>query len=633
MSSFQDKSAIVVAVDSSGAVRQLMTDVIRQCGFEKVQAFATLQDALNMMEVERVDWIITPMGLDQEIHALHLLKICSEVPELAHVRTTVLVEETELYSLPIAFELGAFSWINKPFTKDSFLQELQSNLEILENNEWDATLTAATYIRKILTEEKRFQPLLELEKSLLNLYPGHPELLLQLATPQFETGHKTEAKLTLNQVKLIDPNMESAVSESAQRLFGEEGLDLTDEEKESTAGANILGLKDCIVVDSDEASASSVEDALKDLGAENVHRFTDGESALEFISSYEGEPSAIIHEWRIPKVTGPLFIQRVRQAGKYTAPLIVLSSLIEKNDQPLVKEMGVANISSKPFSKKDFITDLIWTIQQERLPTETQTMERKLRQLMAAKNDKELAALKVRFTQDPKVPLSRKKTVEAEYAYHKKDFQKARDVGIEALKLAGDSIILLNLLGKILMQLQDFSAALACFKKAQTLSPLNIERLCAIAEAHSELGNTEEAQKTIDEANTLDPGNPVAQETEAKLAFSAGDYEKAKSLMTQLDSLNNIISFMNNKAVAMARCDLFDESIDLYRKALKSVPDDRQEIKAIVYYNMALAFLRNSELEEGLLQLERCLKLSNPKLAPKAKSLRSRVKHALDRFS
>ncbi len=44
---------------------------------------------------------------------------------------------------------------------------------------------------------------------------------------------------------------------------------------------------------------------------------------------------------------------------------------------PLIREMGVANVVQKPFDRTEFVKCLIWTIQQERMPTEQQTWKSK----------------------------------------------------------------------------------------------------------------------------------------------------------------------------------------------------------------------------------------------------------------
>ena len=79
------------------------------------------------------------------------------------------------------------------------------------------------------------------------------------------------------------------------------------------------------------------------MGVEDVIVCSDGEAGLEAIKGDE-EIDLIIQEWRIPKLTGPLFLQKAQEEGKESVPVVLLGSLIEEQDTPFVKEMGVANI-------------------------------------------------------------------------------------------------------------------------------------------------------------------------------------------------------------------------------------------------------------------------------------------------
>jgi CheY-like chemotaxis protein len=55
---FKDKSARVLLVDSSGPVRQLLSEVTKSIGFANSQAVASIQDAHNILETEQVDWLL-----------------------------------------------------------------------------------------------------------------------------------------------------------------------------------------------------------------------------------------------------------------------------------------------------------------------------------------------------------------------------------------------------------------------------------------------------------------------------------------------------------------------------------------------------------------------------------------------
>ena len=149
--SFQDRSAKVLVIDQSGAVRQLMTDVIRAQGFETITGVSSIKDAVGVLEVEPIDWIVAPlMKVKNEINAMQLIRLISERPVLKKTRVSLLLEEAELSVLNKAFELGLLSWFEKPFNKDSLQKAIADFLETFEKCEWNDTRLSSWYLREHL---------------------------------------------------------------------------------------------------------------------------------------------------------------------------------------------------------------------------------------------------------------------------------------------------------------------------------------------------------------------------------------------------------------------------------------------------------------------------------------------------
>ncbi len=625
MRSFEKRDLIVAAIDSSGAARQLLTDVIKAAGFTSVSGMTSVKDVIERLEVEEVDWVILPMG-DEAENGLSFLKLCTLHPKLRSTKVTLLADEKDKELLGTAFELGLISYFDKPFTKDSLANDLGQFMGLMEQNKWNETLTSAEYLRRYLREGDLYAEWIQFEKSLQSLFPGDPQILCYLAEPLSKSGRTDEAKGALRQALLLDSSFQTKVQELTDKFFGAGAtLKVGESEKE-----NVLSIESVVIVDSDESIRNSVKAIFAELGVTAVHDFDNGETALAHIKE-NPNPGIIIQEWRLPKVTGPLFIQRAITEGAPATPFVVLSSLVKPEDFPLIKEMGVASLANKPLDRSAFLKNIVYTIQQERLPTEHSTKERKIRSLIKAKKKSEAQKLIEEFMAEPSVSPPQRKLIEAEWYFFVNEHEKCRDACIEVIKTSGDSIIALNLLGKSLMMLRDFSAALKCMKKAQSLSPMNIERLCAIAEAHTELGQKEEAAAAINQASDIDPDSKVVAESKVSLAMASGNTEEARKLMGKLDSLDGIVAYMNNKAVALAKCDLLEEGIDQYRKTLEALPDNAGPIKAQVLYNFALAYARSGDLEEAKITGQLALSAKpKPSLKAKIDSLVQRLKKAIE---
>ncbi|RZA18463.1 MAG: hypothetical protein EOP10_21070, partial [Proteobacteria bacterium] len=232
-----------------------------------------------------------------------------------------------------------------------------------------------------------------------------------------------------------------------------------------------------------------------------------------------------------------------------------------------------------------------------RRPTDKIALERKIRQSLSQKKFEEAEVTLNLYLADPAIGMGHKQLVRGELAYAKAEYEKARDFCVEAMKNGGESILVLNLLGKTMLQLRVLDTALKCFERAQKLAPQNIERLCQMAEIHAELDHTEEADALLEKVDDIDKTGDKADESRAKIALAKGDPNSAKSIMSSLDSIDSVISYMNNRAIAMARCGMVGEGIDQYRKTIDSIPDNQPEMKSIVLYNLALAYLRDDKAE------------------------------------
>lgn len=623
----QDRTARVVVVESSGAARQLVTSIARSTGFANVEGFPSLLDLINFLETDQCDWIISSLDAESEgCNLLSLMNHCTFQPELQSVRFSALVGEQAKVFLLKAFELGLLGWHAKPFTKDSFAESFSQFLSYIDMYSGREDLVAAEYIRPILRENRAFDDWIKLEQNILNIHPGEVRLLVNLAEPYALKGMHSRACAILNQAKFLDPGISPYIDAKISTLGDK--ISFNTSELDSNPAINTLGVDNVVIVDSDETIQKALKDILQECGVRSINCFQDGKSAAEFVD-HNPDPGLVIHEWRLPKLSGPLFVQRIAMSGATNTPIIVLSSLIQAADMPLLKEMGVSTVVQKPFDRSEFLKALIWTLQEDRIPTDQGVTEIKIRKLLRAKRQDEAKALIAKFIANQSVPQHRKSLIEAELAYFHQDYVTARAAGLSALRNSGDSINALNLLGKTFMQLRDFPSALKCLQKAQNLSPNNIERLCQIAESQSELGESAASAETLSRAMDLDPDSTHIKEAQAKVAIKNGDTKSARCFMEKLNQLEDLVAYLNNKAVALAKCGQFDDSINQYLKTIEALPDSKPKLKSLVCYNLALALARASELEEALKYTNLALRKPSSKIKSKAKSLHNRLSQAL----
>lgn len=619
-----DKNGKVIVIDTSGAVRQMFHDLLKNCGFTSIVGVSSIKDAVGLLEVDPIEWIITPLFRESEINGLQLLNLLVKYPVLKRTKVSFILEAKEFDFIPHAYEKGMFCHFIKPFNKDTMTQEFDHLNKLCEKYS-HPTLVSIEYLEKHMIKEGKYKNLLELYSQVLELFPGNADLLFKQIKPNFNVGFKERAKSGIRQVRLISAEHQDKTKELAGELFGEDAQKILEgSDDEDGVTDDLLGINSCVVVDPDDASRQNIEKILTKLGVKNFHSFEDGEAAWEWINEQKSL-DLMLQEWRIPKLTGPLLLQRVRK--KFPAiSIIAVSSLLKESDMPLIKEMGILSMVSKPVDQELLIRTLIHTVQQNRLPSNIKVLEQKVFQLIEGKKIEEAEQYYLKFRETKDVPASLVAKIEAQFSYARGDYSHARDLAIDAFKTNKDSITLLNLLGKCLMQLKDFMTALKCFEKAQAMSPMNVQHLCSIAEVNQEMGRSEEANEALDQAKSVDEGNEMVTSTEVSVKLSRGETEAARKILGNLSSVSNVISYLNNKAVAYTKSGQVENGLELYNKTLEAIPEDNIEFKAVVSYNLALACIRQDKFEEALESLQTVVSFGKTKVYTKANSLIKRIK-------
>lgn len=628
----EKRTASVVIIDPASSRRSMLSDVVRNAGFHSVNPMPSGKDLLAYLEVETPEWLLLPLQAGDGVNALQVLRILSQRVRFCNTRVSLFLTTEERECLPLAFELGLLSWHNAAYSRDEAEPQMTAFLSRCEAFGWNDPLIAADYLREFLVEKRAYRHLGALYHQLLDLFPGTASIVLRLAEVQLMDGHIKDGQVSLHQAELLNSSLKP-VTESMRRRYLDDsqtgddffGDDSFETETRSAGKTNVLGIETCVVVDPDSAVQYAIENLLRDAGVPDVRSFSDGLSAWNWLKSNPA-PGLIMHEWRLPELTGPLLLQRLRQESALVqVPIVVASSLIRKTDVGLVQEMGVSAVLDKPFDQESFFRTVVSTLQQQRCPTEQVTLERRIRQLLDASQRSEALRLIVQLEADPQIAAESKLAMRAELAFHDKNFTQARDLALSALKVLGDSLQLLSLLGKCLLKTGQTDSALKCFGRAQEMSPTNLERLCRMAEAEMDRGNANAAAEIIAQAKMIDKQYSGVLATEAGIAIAIGDHEKAVTVISQLESVGKLLAFTNNRAIALTLSGRFEEGIDLYQKTLAALPLPWARTHDAVAYNLGLAHARYGDLNKALESLQRVQRTPGTAFAKKADALSARI--------
>ncbi|RZA12316.1 MAG: response regulator, partial [Proteobacteria bacterium] len=340
-------------------------------------------------------------------------------------------------------------------------------------------------------------------------------------------------------------------------------------------------------------------------------------------------PDLIISEWQLPEIPGPIFLYKLRNRLELNVPIVIVNSQINERESPWIKELDISCLVAKPIIGRELFQAVVWTMQQSKGPSDIQSLKTKLK-IYSKRQDKELGRIRHTYMQHPMLMESDRMLMEAQLSYDAGCFLHAKKYALDAVLRAGDPREALEILSKSLMKLREFDAALRCLENVTVLSPYNVSYLCEIAECHLENGDDVKYENYLDQARDIDPEAQIVIETEAKGAMKRGHTETAKKLLQSLKSFKEVLAFMNNRAVALIQVGNHKEGLDLYQKALASIPDGQHEVRSLISYNLGLGLARSQQLEEAVDALETATLTKNDNRLRKAKSLKARILKALE---
>lgn len=619
---------IVIIIEANGSVRQSLTEIIKEAGFQKITSVPTAKDAIQVLEVGPADWIIAPLAAEDPINGMHLLKLITLEPRLRNTMMTFLWDEGGDETILLqGFELGLTSYFQKSFVRNSLADSFKQLFETFAFWQWDTTLVAAEYIRQSLVKQSLHNDRFALEDDLLNLYPASPQILLNMAEAEFYLDHPSPARILLAQAELIDETL----AVSCQTLRDKHKSEVVALDDETTATPNILGIHTALVIDPDKDVLFHVKSLFLNAGVENIETFENGTAAAEWLVTAKQTPDLIVMEWKIPGLPSGAFIQRVRASGFHDVPIIITSSLIKKSDGPLLHEMGVDEFQEKPLDRGKFYKLVIQTIQKSRNPPDEKSALQKIRRLLKSEKVEEAERLMAQLPKENPAFVPAHREIQAFYHMARGEFEKARDTGIDALKLGGDAVMMMNLVGKAMLKLLQFDGAIKFLERAEQLSPMNIERLLHMSEANIQTDKLDLATKYLEAAKQVDPSNSDVLKMDCKLNILNGKTKSAQNAMSDIQFGRHIISYMNNRAVALTRAKRFDDAIVLYRSTFESIPASWLELRATLSYNTALVYARHNLLDKATSSLEPLQHLTpDSSLFKRAKSLGDKIKQAVE---
>ena len=115
-------SKIILVVDDSATVRKFVATSLNLKGFRVITA-ADGMEALEKMPLESVDLVITDLNMP-DMDGFEFIKTLQETPEYKHIPIIILSSMTDEHDKERGYQLGAFSYLEKPFSIEKIQREV-----------------------------------------------------------------------------------------------------------------------------------------------------------------------------------------------------------------------------------------------------------------------------------------------------------------------------------------------------------------------------------------------------------------------------------------------------------------------------------------------------------------------------
>jgi two-component system chemotaxis response regulator CheY len=345
-----------------------------------------------------------------------------------------------------------------------------------------------------------------------------------------------------------------------------------------------------LVIDDDRLLNTQIASLLIDNGAAKVDSAYDGEAGWEMCLG--GEYDFLILDWKLPLLSGLALFNRIRGVDRLLGtPVLVVSGLVQRLDFRLLQEFPCTRLLEKPFNHASLLREAVALKKEAQWYARNTERIGEIMDTVKADPDKALRALRTLVTESPNPQpvalLAARKMREAEHI----------EQAISLLKAILDQdrgcVPAISELGRCLHTLGRYEEALQFLRRADKLSPSNVERISLMGEA--ELNNTDpkNAKERFAEALRIDQENRRARhglrvaDTLAEMMHRpAGQHIK-----------DTFASLMNTMAVNLAHSGEYSSAVAKYEEAFHFIAG--KEASARVAFNVGLAYLRWGKTRES----------------------------------
>ena len=290
-------------------------------------------------------------------------------------------------------------------------------------------------------------------------------------------------------------------------------------------------------------------------------------------------------------MSGLVFMQKLREQHKYKfTPFLIFSNVLTPEDVALAEEFGITNFLLKPFEKIKIVEKVQGMYEVEKNLDQTSRLLRKIEDYITENKVSEALKL-ITATLKPGPQAARAYSLNGDIWARTEHTDKAEKSYGEALKFDANFPPALNGLGKLYLKQKRFDEAVPVFEALHNSSPRNLMRMVTLGGAYLESGDETKAEAMFKKVRGLDDSNTEAAEGLGKVNFNRGNIDLAAKFFRESGKGDELASYFNNMAITNVSRGRFDEGIEIYKNAMKVLPD--QGKFHLLEFNIGLALKKS----------------------------------------
>ena len=377
-----------------------------------------------------------------------------------------------------------------------------------------------------------------------------------------------------------------------------------------------LNSKDQIMVVEDQTDLRLiVTHQLKKLNFSTVRQCANGYEAVEVAGAEENTISAYICDIDMPIMNGIDFLQELRENPNLDrGPFCLTMDNVDKEKIMLAVENGVDEILVKPFTLGDIGPKLRNAFKKFHNPNNPEKVYELAKiSMREGKFDLATSIYKDLATAAPKA--ARPLVGLARVAVRQGDFEGALNWLAKAEKTNKNFVHLYTERGEILAKQGKLDEAIASFRIAIKLSPLNALRYKAASDILYKNKRYEDAAAILEEAVARKLNFPDLYHHLSQAKFALKDYKMAaKYIRGALSSDAENVTYLNQLGICQKEMDLVDDATKTYNLIIRIDSSNKAAL-----YNKAILLQHKGDTAEAVKILGRLLRKHPDFEAAKAK--------------